>query len=99
MEFNKEEKEFLKELSDSSLPKIKQSEMFMSIAPPNFMDSPECIFQIGAAMLLDKPIGVLVTKGRTVPKLLQKIAKVVFYCEGEMPTEQETTEFMKKLQG
>ena len=81
---------------DFNLEKIKSSAIFMSILSPKFVEEPRCVMQIGAAVLLDKPIAIIVVKGAKVPKHLEKIATIE-YCNDLKDMERATSSLIKKM--
>lgn len=73
----KEMTEWLKRANKGSAEKIKDSDIFLSLATDNYMDSPLCALQLGLAILMDKPILVVANTDQKVPENLLRIAKVV----------------------
>lgn len=73
----KEMTDWLKRANKASAEKIKESDIFLSLATDNFMDDPLCAFQLGLAILMDKPILVIANTDQKVPENLLRIAKVV----------------------
>lgn len=58
------------------LPKIDQSAAFLSLLPEGEPDAKSCV-ELGAAIFYNKPIALLVLKGRTVPPGVRRIAHLV----------------------
>jgi hypothetical protein len=60
---------------------IEGSHVFASLVTQSYLDSPECALQVGLAVMLDKPICLIVDKGRKIPANLIKIAKIIEYAD------------------
>jgi hypothetical protein len=59
------------------LPQLKTSGVFLNITPPDGeLDVKQCT-ELGAALLLGKPMLLVVAKGRTIPERLRRYADVV----------------------
>lgn len=75
-----QETEFKKWLADAgkdSGEKIANSAAFIGIGTTNYMENPLCALQLGLAILMDKPIYMIVDKSRPVPKALVKVADCI----------------------
>lgn len=59
--------------------KIGKSDIFISIVTQSYLDSPYCAMQLGLAIILDKPIRLLVKEGTKLPKSLEKICERIEY--------------------
>lgn len=81
MNLNKEERDFLKKVAILSGEKIESSECFLSLFTKNYKEDPVCALQLGIAILLDKPICLVVQKGEEIPGHLKKIAFAIEYFE------------------
>lgn len=57
-------KEMVKVVQDNA-EKISQSEVFVSLVTPSYLNDPYCAMQLGLAILLDKPIYLLVKRGNS----------------------------------
>ena len=73
--------EWLKKVNEADGKRIRESSMFMGVVSKNFVDDPRCAFQIGLAILLNKPIGLLVVDGQEIPEPLRKIAAAIEVCD------------------
>lgn len=69
--------EWLQEAVKRSAKPIQQSNMFVSLATKNYIESPLCALQLGLAILMDKPIVIIADKNEKMPEALVKIAKVI----------------------
>lgn len=77
---DEKETEFKKWLSDAgkdSGEKIANSAAFIGIGSTNYMENPLCALQLGLAILMDKPIFMIVDHDRPVPKALVKVADCI----------------------
>jgi chaperonin GroEL (HSP60 family) len=68
--------EFIKWGKDTGS-KINDSAVFAGIVSENTLNDPMMALQIGYAVLLDKPIILIVDKSMKIPEGLTKIAKVI----------------------
>lgn len=66
--------QWLKRHAADSGQKIADSSAFVGLVTKNFLDNPACALQIGFAVLMDKPIVLIVDEKETVSKHLTKIA-------------------------
>ncbi len=65
---------------------VKQSTMFLQLYTPTFdpAKDPAYALQLGAAILLDKPIVIIAPEGATVPPKLRAIAaSLQFFVPGD----------------
>lgn len=69
--------EWLEQMAADSGKKIKDSAVMMTLITKNCLESPEMIFQIGCAVMMDKPIMLMVDKDTPIPNHLQKIATAI----------------------
>ncbi len=59
--------------------KISKASVFVSVVSANYLESPYCAMQLGLAILLNKPIRLLVKEGIVLPENLVKVAEKVEY--------------------
>ncbi len=69
----------LKEAAIGSGEKIEDSSLFMSLYTKNYKEDPLCALQLGIAVMLDKPIGLLVPHGVDLADNLKRLAKGIEY--------------------
>lgn len=62
--------------------KIGSSDLFVSVLTPAYLDDPYCAMQLGLAILMNKPIRLLVKEGTDIPPGLLKVADKVKYYRG-----------------
>jgi hypothetical protein len=72
------EREALEGACVESAEKIASSHVFMSIFSQSFKKDPVCCLQLGLALLMDKPIGLLVMTGVEVPDNMLMVATVEY---------------------
>lgn len=64
--------------------KISSSKVFVSVVTEDYIkDGGRCALELGLAMLLDKPIRLLVREGTVVPRNIQRIAEKIEYYKAE----------------
>ena len=76
---------------------IKDSAVYAGIVTGNFLKSPECMLQLGAAILMEKPIVLMVMDGAEIPAKLRAIADKIIVSESDNPKSalDELTAFIK----
>ena len=62
--------------------KLLQSKIYMALVTKNFLKDERCALEIGLAVLLDKPIYLVVKEGTSIPENLKKIAQKIEYYRG-----------------
>ena len=65
--------------------RIQSSNVYAGMVTSNFLDDPDCALQLGYAILMDKPIILLVDKGVKIPKALVKVADVIQHVDLKDP--------------
>jgi hypothetical protein len=71
---------YLKRFADEVLPMI-ESAITLIITPGGHPDPKICL-ELGASLLLDKPLILIVTRGRTIPARLRRLADAI--VEGDI---------------
>lgn len=67
------------------LDELDKSAVFASLVSVPYLKSPKCMLQVGAAILTDKPIVLIVLDDTCVPKKLEKCAdKIIRVKRSEM---------------
>ena len=74
-------KRWMKRVSERSGEGIKNSEVYMGVASMDYMKEPQCALELGIAIMLDKPIALLVMEGVKIPENLRKVAVAVETCD------------------
>ena len=67
----------------SNFEKISNSDIFLSLVTQNYLNDAYCALQIGIALLLDKPIVVVIKEGIECPNKLAFVAKDIFYFKDD----------------
>jgi len=67
---------YLKRFKELVLPDIKESTVFAALIPGVDPDPKMCL-EMGAALLMDKPIVAIVIRGRKIPRHLARIASEI----------------------
>lgn len=78
---DKEDLEQLQKAVRSSGEKIEKSTIFLSIFSENYDREPQTILQFGLAILMDKPIFLVVPNGVKVPKNVERLAIGIEYFD------------------
>ena len=77
---------------------LKDSEVFTQMLSPEMLDDPESdinpVLQLGAAMLLDKPILIVEMCGVKTPENLRKVAAKIVVWENASQVADEIKEWM-----
>ena len=64
--------------------KIESSDVFVSLVTPEYLgDNWQCALEIGIAILLNKPIRLLVKEGTKIPNSLERLAEKIEYFKSE----------------
>ena len=72
--------------------KMEQSAVCLSLFTDNYKEGTESLLQFAVAMMLDKPIYLLVKRGTKIPKHVMKVAeKIEFFDEGNPDSLAEAT--------
>ena len=78
---DKETMHWLRKVAESSGEGIEKSKIFLSIFSKSYKEEPECALQLGIAVLLDKPIYLVVPHGVEIPENIKRLAKGFEYFE------------------
>lgn len=78
-------KRWFREVSEKSGKRIEESDAFVSIFTTNYEQNPQCALELGIAIMLDKPIYLLVEKGTPIPSNLKKVANGIEFCDRDDP--------------
>ena len=80
-DLSKKELERLRKIAKGSGKKIEQSSIFLSIFTENYENDPVPALQLGLAMIMDKPIVLVVPEGVIVPENIKKVAQAIEYFD------------------
>jgi hypothetical protein len=99
-----EANQWAREAVDRNLQPMKDSSVFASILSGDLTKEPLCALQLGLAILLDKPIILIVDHAVKLPKHLVKIAEVIERVDIKDPATVERAsksirDFAHKLKG
>lgn len=84
---------FEKDFTEESFPALNESKLTVSLAPTDGSGDVKFWAELGASIMLDKPILVLARNDSTVPPKLEKVADfVMWFNEGEMESLAERIE-------
>jgi hypothetical protein len=76
---------WLNEAAARSKDNIENSEIYAGVVTKSFIEDPLCALQLGYALLLDKPIVLIVDKNVQIPASLVRAAKVIERVDFEEP--------------
>src|ERR1043165_2547822 len=74
---NTDFKKWLDDQAQDSGVKIQSSSIFSGIVTDSFLNDPVCAFQIGCAILFNKPIVLIADRECKLPESLTKVAKLI----------------------
>lgn len=75
--------EWMDDVIENSGSKIKASDVFTTMFTKNYLENPQCLLELGIAIVLDKPIVIIAVDGIKVPENLKKIAVMVETVDGK----------------
>lgn len=95
-------KEWLEKATASTVEGVGGSTAFINIFSKGSLEESQCLLQMGAAVLMDKPIFLMVTDDTEVPKHLVKIASVIERIDKNDPASMDRAKesihkFLKKV--
>jgi hypothetical protein len=65
----------------TNVEKLSNSHAYLGIVTPNFLEDTICAFQLGLAVMMDKPIILIVDEGTEISGKLKSIADEVYYVD------------------
>lgn len=74
-------REISKKVVDILYPKINDSDVFAALVTDSYFKDALCATQLGLAILLDKPIALIVDKTVKLPSKLIKVANKIDYVD------------------
>lgn len=89
---------FDKKWLKSTHEKINGSAVFLSIFTKNYVDEPYALLQLAFAMMLDKPLYLIVPEGTKIPEKIRRAAdKVEFFNpEDKKDMQAKVTKMLKE---
>jgi hypothetical protein len=87
------DKEYLRKTHE----KIEASAVFLSLFTESYKEDPTALVQLVFAMMLEKPIYLLVQKGTKVPKAFEKICDGIEYFETKEDVTKATAKLLKDI--
>lgn len=79
MKLNNEEEKWILDATKRNADMLKKSAVFLSLYTKDYDKDPLCAIQLGLAVMLDKPIALIVLDNEPVPKNLLRCAVAVEY--------------------
>lgn len=81
---DKQLRDFARKVVEASASGIKDSAMYIGVTTPHFLKDPQCMIELGMAIMYDKPIVLVVMEGTVLPENLKKVAVAIEYArEGD----------------
>jgi len=81
-------KRWAKRISERSGEAIEKSQAYVSLFTTDYKQSPQCALELGIAIMLDKPIGILALDETVIPENLKRVAIAIEYCKKDEPESQ-----------
>lgn len=78
-------KRWLQRVAEGSGKRIEQSNVFLSIVTASYQREPQCALELGIAVMLDKPIYLIVPKGTKVSENLRRLARGLEFFDPDDP--------------
>lgn len=76
---------YLRQVAERSGANIEQSGAFLSILSGNYKSDPKAVLEFGIAVLLDKPIYLLIPEGTPIAENVKRLARGVAFFKKEDP--------------
>lgn len=73
--------DILKQIAQESASKIADSAVFLGLCSDNYVKDPVCLMQLSLAILMDKPLFLIIEKGPKVSKNLIRILEAYEFYE------------------
>jgi len=78
---------WMKRIARTSGVKIQESDLYTALMTKNFLESPQCALELGFAILMDKPIILIVDKTTEIPGNLLRAAKRIERVDMDNPAD------------
>jgi hypothetical protein len=75
----------LVDATEKSKREISSSTIYLSLFTESFTKDPVCLIQLALAVILNKPIMILVADGIKVPKNIVRLAYAIDTCDPKVP--------------
>ena len=92
----KQWEEFAEHTRKKTLPNMENSKMVMSLVPKGKTDVKFNV-ELGSAIMMDKPIVLLVMPNTTIPVRLARVADAIIELHSDLDTEEGQAEMASKL--
>lgn len=96
-EMQKNMTEWLSRVVKGSGEKIEQSDIFATIFTKSYKESPQCALELGMALLLDKPLALIVIEGTPIPEGIKRAAIAIEYVKDSEDMERATMAVLTKV--
>jgi hypothetical protein len=71
--------DWMKKVVERNGQALQESAVYLSMFTKNFMKDPKCMLELGMAIMMDKPICLLVFDGVKLPDNLKRVATKIEY--------------------
>lgn len=79
------------DIYNKNLKGVVESNNFLGLYSQSALKDPGCMMSLGAAIMLDKPIHIIVFPNVVIPEKLKKVADSIYYAvEGELEDDLES---------
>jgi hypothetical protein len=94
-------KEWAEHVMENMLPKLKDSDLNASLIPTDGEGDPKFWVELGASIMMDKPIIAIVQPGQILPRKLRMVTDEIVVCDMNDPEQvaalaQKIQEVMKR---
>lgn len=69
--------EYLRRAVSRTFDKVQQSNVFLALFTAAYQRDPQALMQLGMAVVLDKPILLLVESGTVIPENVRRLARAI----------------------
>jgi hypothetical protein len=69
--------EYLRKAAEGTFEKLSESAVFIALFTKAYMESPITLLQLGMAVVLDKPILLVVKRGTSIPDNVRRLARAI----------------------
>ncbi len=90
--------DWLKTATEASGEKIEKSGIFLSLLTKNYKKDPLCALQLGIAIILGKPLALIVVDGEPVPETLRRLAFAVEECNDPADVKTAAANIMREAE-
>lgn len=79
------------------VPKVRDVSVFVSIMTADYEKEPQCAFEFGLAVLMDKPIYILAPFGTKIPENVKHLARGLCLFKTQEEMKEAAARFIKEF--